>query len=214
MLSRPALPVSRIPGGTMQRFPCTTVLAALLLLCLAGPSQAQYMKITTDNPADPTRLRSSGGTILTLTLDTIHDRDGSPQSCNSHTRAAGCMPPASAEPLDLFGYTITLAAIGGTVTWGTFAAADPDYEPLGQDLANDTQTEFVRFAPPTTTTPAGLITLGSITVAVVSGAPEIQIAHGTQTIDPFGYGTGFHTHCDSFQYPNTYLLGDPNFVCA
>jgi len=198
----------------MQRFPCTTVLAALLLLCLAGPSQAQYMKITTDNPADPTRLRSSGGTILTLTLDTIHDRDGSPQSCNSHTRAAGCMPPASAEPLDLFGYTITLAAIGGTVTWGTFAAADPDYEPLGQDLANDTQTEFVRFAPPTTTTPAGLITLGSITVAVVSGAPEIQIAHGTQTIDPFGYGTGFHTHCDSFQYPNTYLLGDPNFVCA
>ncbi len=190
-----------------------TVLGALFILCIAGPSEAQYMKITTDNPADPLRLRSSGATTLTLTLDTIHDRDGSLQSCNSHTSSAGCMPTASVEPLDLFEYTITLAAIGGTVTWGTFTSADPNYEILGEDLANNTQTEFSRFAS-STTTPPGLITLGTIPVAVTSGAPEIRIAHGTQTIDPFGFGTGFGTHCDAFQYPNTYLLGDPAFVCA
>jgi len=185
----------------------------LLCLCTAGRTLAQYMKITTDNPADSTRLRSAGSTLLTITLNTNHDRDGSPQTCNSHTLAAGCGSVSAAHPLDLFSYTVTLAALGGTVSWGTFTAADPSYESFGSDLASNTQTEFSRenSGP---FTPAGLVTLGTIPVTVISGAPAIQIAHGTQTIDPFGFGTGFGTTCDGFIYPNTYLLGDPAFVCG
>ena len=189
-----------------------TLSATLLLLSVAGPASAQYMKITTDNPSDPTRLRSSGSTLLTITLDTNHDRDGSLQTCNSHTLAAGCGSPSSGQPLDLFSYTITLSAVGGTVSWGTFTAADPTYVVLGPDLASNTQTEFTRASG--TFTPAGLVTLGSIPVTVVSGAPAIQIAHGPQTLNPFGFGTGFGTTCDAFQYSNTYLLGDPAFVCV
>jgi len=197
----------------MQFSSRTTVVAALFLLCLAGPSQAQYMKITTDNPADPGRLRSSGTTLLTITLDTNHDRDGSLQTCNSHAVAAGCGSASTGEPLTLFNYTITLVASGGTVSWGTFTAADPAYFVSGEDLANSTQTEFNRMTDGQFT-PPGLATLGSIPVTPVSGAPAIQIAHGTQTIDPFGFGTGFGTSCEGSIYPNTYLLGDPAFVCA
>jgi hypothetical protein len=197
----------------MQSFPRITALGALFLLFLAGPSEAQYMKITTDNPADSGRLKSTGTTILTITLNTNHDRDGSLQSCNSHTVAAGCGSSSTGQALDLFSYTITLVAKGGTVAWGTFVAADPSYEVLGPDLANSTQTEFNR-ATTGAFTPAGLITLGSIPLTITAGAPSIEIAHGPQTIDVFGFGTGFGTPCDGSIYSNTYLLGDPAFMCA
>jgi hypothetical protein len=154
----------------MQFSSRTTVVAAMFLLCLAGPSQAQYMKITTDNPADPGRLRSSGTTLLTIRLDTNHDRDGSPQTCNSHAVAAGCGSASTGQPLTLFSYTITLVATGGTVSWGTFTAADPAYFVSGSDLANSTQTEFNRMTDGPFT-PPGLVILGSIPVTPVSGAP-------------------------------------------
>jgi len=173
------------------------------------------MKITTDNPGDPTRLRASGTSILTITLDTTHDRDGSPQTCNSHTVAAGCGSMATGQPMDLFGYTITLVANGGVVTWGTFTPADANFTPVGGDLASSTQTEFSRFAQsPDYSVAPGLSTLGSISVTPTGGAPRIDIAHGTQQINPFGFGTMFAGHCDAFQYPNSYMLADPNNLCG
>lgn len=190
-------------------------LGALFLLLTAAPAAAQYMRITTDNPADPTRLRpgSAATTILTITLDTIHDRDGSVQSCNSHT-AATCGAPSLSTPLNIFSYTITLTAIGGLVQWGTFTAADANYTVLGTDIADNTGTEFNRSLPPGSVTPPGLVTLGSIPVTHVSGTPYIAIAHGTQPVNPFGFGTGFGTYCDAYINPNTYTLGDPADPCG
>ncbi len=172
------------------------------------------MAITTDNPADSTLLNPSGITLLTITLDTSHDRDGSLQSCNSHTNALGCGSVLTGQPLDLFLYTITLSAVGGTVSWGTFTAADPNYTPLGDDLADSHQTEFTRSRPAGSVTPAGLSTLGTIPVTVLSGGPTIEIARGTQPLDPFGFGTGFGGSCDALNFPNTYVLGDQSNPCA
>jgi hypothetical protein len=148
-------------------------------------------------------LSASGTTPLDIWLDTTHDRDGSAQTCNSHSGA-----PTGGAPLDFFSYTIVLQAIGGTVTWGTFAAADPEYTPFGTDLADAHDTEFNRARPAGTVTPPGLVKLGTIPVAVVSGAPSVRI--GTSTpIDPSGFGTGFGTGCEGNNFLNTYVLATP-----
>ena len=49
------------------------VFGLLVSMYFAGTASAQYMKITTDNPTDNTRMRATGTTILTITLDTNHD---------------------------------------------------------------------------------------------------------------------------------------------
>src|SRR6185503_1265830 len=97
------------------------VLGILISMCFAGTASAQYLWITTDNPADSTRMNASGTTVLTFKLDSNHDRNGSLQTCNSHT--VGCGNPTTAEPLDVGGYHLLLHANGGTVTFGTFAHA-------------------------------------------------------------------------------------------
>src|SRR6185503_20771319 len=102
-------------------------LAALLVWSV--PASAQYLRITTDNPTDNTRMRATGTTILTFTLDTNHDKGPNPdgsggaiQTCNSHTDV-NCGSGTTAEPLDMGGYHLLLTAVGGTVTYGTFVHA-------------------------------------------------------------------------------------------
>src|SRR5258705_12084299 len=63
----------------------TTLFSVVVLAGLTSVAIAQYIKVLTDNPTDNTRFRATGTTILSITLDTTHDRDGSVQSCNSHT---------------------------------------------------------------------------------------------------------------------------------
>jgi len=191
------------------------VFGAALSICAAGPSAAQYMKIISDNPADPTRLRASGTTILTITLDTNHDRDGSLQTCNSHSVANGCAQAiATGEPLDMFGYTVSLKAVGGTVTWGTFTAGDSAYTDILPQISNSTEIEINQFRPPETFTPAGLVTIGTLPVTVDSGSPGIQVLIGPGILDPFGFGTGFATECSGDYSRNTYVLGDPADPCG
>src|SRR4029077_6973660 len=117
--------------------------------------------------------------------------DGSSQSCNSHTVACGAS--ATSQPLDMFGYTISLEAVGGTVQWGTFTAADGAYTSTGSDFSDTQSVEVNRSRPVSTFTSPGLVVLGSIPVTIVSGAPLIQIAHGATTANPNGFGTAFGT---------------------
>src|SRR6185295_10612804 len=120
------------------------VLGLLISMCFAGTATAQYMKITTDNPTDNTRMRPSGTTILTITLDTNHDKNNALQTCNSHT-SASCGAPATAQPLDMFGYTLALKAVGGTVTWGTFTPSDNTYSDTAPPLISTTEIEINQF---------------------------------------------------------------------
>src|SRR5260221_410850 len=180
------------------------LLASLLALPVIGNAQYMYLDANGDGihtAAD--QLNASGATSLDIWLDTTHDRNGSLQTCNSHSGAS-----TSGSPLDLFSYTIVLQAGGGTVSWGTFSAADPAYTVDGTDLADAHDTEFNRSRPAGTVTPPGLVKLGTIPVTVVSGAPSIHV--GTSTpVDPFGFGTGFGTDCGAGQFPNTYVLASP-----
>jgi len=188
--------------------------ATLLLLSVAGPASAQYMKITSDNPSDPTRLRSSGSTLLTITLDTNHDKDGSLQTCNSHT-AANC-PGASttSQPLNMFSYTLAFKAAGGTVSWGTFTPADEAYTTIIPQAQSDREVEINMARPVGTVTDPGLSTIGTIPITVVSGSPTIGLQIGPGALNPFGFGTGFGTFCDGFFFANTYVAGDPSDPCG
>ena len=188
-----------------------TLTATLILLGVCGQASAQYMKITTDNPTDNTRLRPSGTTVLTITLDTNHDRDGSLQTCNSH--ASACGASGSTQRLDMFNYTLAFRAVGGTVQWGTFSAADAAYTTFIPQIQNDTEVEVnqIRGAG---ITPPGLTTLGTIPVAIVAGVPTIVPQIGPGALNPFGFGCGFGTDCEGYLNPNTYVLGNPSDPCG
>ncbi len=178
--------------------------ASLLAGPVIGYAQYMYLDANGDGIHSATdRLNASGATSLDVWLDTTRDRDGSIQSCNSHSGA-----PTSGGPLDLFSLAIVLQATGGTVSWGSFSAANAAFTVDGTDLADAHDTEFNRSLPLGTVIPPGLVKLGTIPVTVASGAPSVRV--GTSTpLDPFGFGTGFGTSCDGNATPNTYVLASP-----
>jgi hypothetical protein len=172
------------------------------------------MRITTDNPGDNTRMRATGTTILTITLDTDHDRNGALQTCNSHTVSNGCGAATASAPLDMFSYTLALKATGGTVIWGTFSASDAAYTNVGPTISNSTEIEINQARPLETFTPPGLTTIGTLPVTPTSGSPAIGLQIGPGALDPFEFGTGFGTLCDAFSFPNTYVVGNPADPCG
>jgi len=185
---------------------------ALLLLGNATPAQAQYMRLTTDNPTDNTRLRAGGTTLVTVTLDTNHDRNGSLQTCNSHSAACGA--PSTGQPLNMFGYTIALKAVGGTVVWGAFTASDASYTDVAPQAQTNTEVEINQTRPTGTFTAPGLATLGTLPVTILAGTPRIDVQIGPSVMNPFGFGTGFGTVCDGFTFGNTYVVGNPADPCG
>jgi len=157
------------------------VFGLLVSMYFAGTASAQYMKITTDNPTDNTRMRATGTTILTITLDTNHDKNGVLQTCNSHTVLnCGALPPSN--PLDMFSYTLALKAVGGTVTWGTFSGSDANYTDTSPQIQSDTEVEINKSRPTGTFTPPGLATLG--TIAASPGGVNVPVGRDWQSGDP------------------------------
>jgi len=66
------------------------LLALVLLSSFTRSANAQYMYLDVNGDSLNTssdRLNGSGQTVLTILLNTNHDRDGSSQSCNSHSVA-------------------------------------------------------------------------------------------------------------------------------
>ena len=198
----------------MRFTPRLFLLGVLLTMLCAGTASAQYMKITTDNPTDNTRLRPSGTTILTITLDTTHDRDGTVQTCNSHS-AANCGVTPGSAPLALFSYQIYLKTVGGTVTWGTFVPDSAEFTSLQPQIQDTRDVQFTFARPPGTTTAPGFSSLGKIPVTIVSGTPRIDVGRfPNTTLDLSSFGTSFGTLCDAFALGNTYILGDIADPCG
>src|SRR5437016_6796172 len=196
----------------LKRF-FTTLFLVVAVLGLAPGANAQWMGILTDNPTYNTKSRATGITILTITLDTNHDRNGSLQSCNSHT-SGNFGSLTTAQPLDMFSYTLAFKAVGGTVTWGTFSASDANYTDTSPQIQSDTEVEINKSRPTGTFTPPGLATIGTLPVTIVTLSPRIDVQIGASTINPFGFGTAFGTECDGFFFPNTYVVGDPADPCG
>jgi hypothetical protein len=194
---------------------CSTILA---LAVLVGPAPAQYIYLDANGdgvntPADT--LNPTGPTVLTIYLNTNHDKDGSLQTCNSHTTAL-CGATPSSTALDLLTYQIYLSTVGGTVTWGAFTPDSSSFSTL-QTQRQDTHDVEFTFArqPPGSASPAGLNSLGKIPVTITSGSPAITFPRYPNTpLDPNSFGTTFGTHCTAFAFGNSYVLGDRADSCG
>ncbi|HEY3155118.1 MAG TPA: Ig-like domain-containing protein, partial [Candidatus Eisenbacteria bacterium] len=190
-------------------------LGMLISACFAGPAAAQYIKITTDNPTDNTRMRAAGTTILSITLDTNHDKDGSLQSCNSHS-AANCGATSDPAALTIFSFQVYLSAVGGTVTWGTFTPDSSAYTTLQTQLQDTHDVEFTyQRQPAGSFTNPGLMSIGKIPVTITSGSPAITFPrYPNLPLDANSFGTAFGTACVATVFGNTYLLGDRADPCG
>ena len=187
-------------------------LAPILLgvaLLRPAPVDAQYIYIDTNGDGvhtDADALEPSGTTTLTFWLDTQHDRDGSLQTCNSHTGAPHNYEGAPPDPgLDIFSYDIRLLTAGGTLTWGTYED-NLGFIQLSPDLNSENEFHAQRFVNDVSDVrPAGLYKLGEMTVGVLYGTPSIRFGLMSET--GAGEMTQFGTHCSASQYESTYLYG-------
>src|SRR5438093_10088622 len=193
----------------------TKPFSVVVLAGLTSVASAQYIKILTDNPTDNTRLRATGTTILSITLDTNHDKDGSLQTCNSHT-AANCGATGTADPLTIFSWQIYLSAVGGTVTWGTFTPDSSQFSTLQTQLQDTHDVEFTfQRQPAGSFVNPGLISVGKIPVTITSGSPAITFPrYPNLPLDPNSFGTAFGTACPAFVFGNTYVLGNRSDPCG
>jgi len=188
------------------------MMAPLLLfaaLLYPAPSRAQYMYLDTNGDGvhtDADVVNPAGPTQVSVWLDTNHDRDGSLQTCNSHTGAPHSWQGTPSDPgLDIFSYDIFLTVSHGTVVWGEFEEAI-GFKKLPNDelnTRNDTQIHITRFADLGYTKSAGRYKLGSMTVSIAAGTPSIFFA----PMIAWDY-TSFGTDCSATDgFPNTYVYG-------
>src|SRR5262249_18713708 len=87
------------------------------------------------------------------------------------------------------------------------------YVDVGSSPATSTRVE-INFGRASGFDAPNLFTLGTILITPTPGSnPSVEFARGAQPINPFGFGTGFGTECDAFNFPNTYVLADPANFC-
>ena len=185
-------------------------MSAALFLCAAlfrpPAANAQYIYLDTNGDGvhtDADIVNPSGTTTIAIWLDTKHDKDGTLQSCNSHTGAPHSYGGTPPDPgLDIFSYDVYLVVTDGTVTWGDFED-HMGFENFSPPDGRDPSKLHAAYFIPTGEfgRPAGLHKLGEITATVQFGTPSIRFAPMT------GWDfTSFGTHCSASQdYPNSYV---------
>ncbi|HYQ89910.1 MAG TPA: PKD domain-containing protein [Candidatus Binatia bacterium] len=191
------------------RFSLAAPLALMAALLVTAPAWAQYMYLDTNGDGVHTGadvVNPVGSTQVDVWLDTNHDRDGSLQTCNSHTGApVDYVGPPANPGLDIFSYDIYLVVTHGTVSWGGFEDTI-GFKVLPNDEFNtrtDTQIHISRASELGGEKPAGRYKLGSLTVSCSAGTPSIFFS------PMVGWDfSSFGTHCSaSEEFPNTYVYG-------
>ena len=108
----------------LARFSMLAALCICAALFRPPAANAQYMYLDTNGDGvhtDADVVNPSGPTTIAVWLDTQHDKDGTLQSCNSHTHAPHNYEGTPPDPgLDIFSYDVFLVVTDGTVTWGDF----------------------------------------------------------------------------------------------
>jgi hypothetical protein len=136
-------------------------------------------------------LSGAGPTTIDVWLSTNRNRDGSIATC------------ATGESLSVSSYEFILHANGGTVAWSNFVNHQPTMVTNFGSAGNSTDYHN-GFGGGTILSP-GLYRLASITIAVVSGAPAIEIVPTTPLSGAFL--TSFGSWCPGPEMDNTLKLG-------
>jgi len=194
----------------LARFAIAPPLLLLAAFLCPARSGAQYIYLDTNGDGVHTDadVVAPGSTHVDVWLDSDHDRDGTQQTCNSHSGAVeGYTGPASG--LDFFSYDLYLIAENGAVDWGTYRDA-LGFESLPNEEAltrTENRIHIVRAAPiredgTYDTKPPGLYKLGSMVLNVIAGTPSLRIG----MMEGWDF-TCFGTHCNANEFPNSYVLG-------
>lgn len=175
--------------------PTSLALAVLLLAFHATPASAQYMYLDTNGDAVNTAadlVAPSGATNVDVWIVTDRNRDGSAASCVSGD-----------GPLSLAGYDLVLGAVDGTVTWGGFFNARPEFGGTSGGYATSTRTRSggLSGAP----LPPGTYKLSTIAVTPLSGTPSLIIPAPATPGDMVS--SSFISTCSGTDMDNTLKLG-------
>jgi len=188
------------------RFSLAAPLILVGALLWTAPARAQYMYLDTNGDGvhtDADVVNPNGPTHVDVWLDTNHDRDGSLQTCNSHTGAP--VEVSANSGLDVFSYDIFLVVTHGTVSWGEFED-EIGFRILPNDEFNtrtDTEIHIARASDLGDEKPAGRYKLGSMTLSCTAGTPSIFFS----PMVGWDYSS-FGTHCSaSEEFPHSYVYG-------
>ena len=138
------------------------VCGAVVVLALAPSAQAQYMFADTNGDGQMSgedRVGSSGPTTIDIYLVTDRKRDGS-------------LVAKGPEPLSIFSYELAIAAVGGTVKWGTYVNARRSMTiPFGR---GESESEIYVGYGGIERLPPGKYKLGTLSLEVKSGQPRLE----------------------------------------
>ena len=147
----------------MARHALLTIVILAGILC-GTPAIGQHIYGDTNRDGtsdDQDRLQAKGTTDVDIWLVTDRSRDASPVPLL-----------ASAQPLSIFSYELSLGVVGGTVAWGRYANALESLDtPLG---LSESPTEFYVGFAGTRPLPPGKYRLGTLSLEVLTGDPKIE----------------------------------------
>ncbi len=172
----------------------TLLLHALIFLAIAAPADAQYLYLDTNGDGEHSTadvIATSGTTIADLWIRTDRNRDGSQATCVTED-----------GELSIAGYEFVLRASNGSIQWGQFENAIPQFSVVvpPTSIASEYHVGYSGevLAP-------GTYRLSRLTINVASGTPSIVFA-------PIGASngswlTGFVSRCSGLDFDNTVKLG-------
>lgn len=170
------------------------LVAVLALVAFAAPAHAQYMYIDTngDGVCDSNDILTPSSTSIDMYVNTDHNADGSPATCNTADGA-----------LDIGSYEFFLRASGGSVTYGSWT----DLMGFGTSFGTFTAgTDIYIGRGGSAFAAAGLHKVGTLAISGVSAGTTLSIV-SSSSVNTFGL-TSFGTHCSGSTGTGTYILPD------
>jgi hypothetical protein len=167
----------------------------LLPILVAETAEGQYMYLDANGDgvsSSADQLNSSAPTVVDVYLNTSQNRDESLAVCNTGD-----------DELSVFSYVFCLAASGGTVTYSNFVNQRSEMS-VSFGEVNAGNGFYKNGLGGTTSNPASLYRLATVTITAVSGAPSIDIVDIIAGSTDF---TSFGTRCLGMDGSNAYTLG-------
>lgn len=172
------------------------MLGAAFLSALAPPASAQYMYLDANGDGVHTEadvLTTTGVSSVDVWIVTNQNRDGTAAACAVEFSSA----------MTINSYEIILRAEGGTLTYGAFQNAIPEFSTSFGARSDETDAYFGVGGGGSK--PAGRYRLARVSVAVVSGAPSVSIATSSH-LEAISE-TAFGCQCPGVDQDNTMKLG-------
>ena len=179
------------PPQSPLRSTALTLILFLGIASLPARSIAQYMYLDSNGDGVNTAedvVNPTGTTTIDIYVQTDQNKDGFAAVC-----------PVD-KPFTINSYEVLLRAEAGTVSWDSFVNRQSTMTVSFGTYT--TSTEFYRGLGGSSSLPAGLYRLATVSISVLTGTPTLGFAPGGGR-----YHTSFGSQCDGINGDNTLKLG-------